>query len=139
MLLNSREFKFFNNYSRFFKILIQFLSVSVPLGETNEEFYQGIYTGQPFVPRLQSLPPPLPLEPPAWQRPGPSVNREEREEPSWACRMCTFNNHALMRRCEQCNLHRILPVASGRRRIPGSMTSSNDPKATSNLKDSSRK
>ncbi|XP_033210699.1 mitogen-activated protein kinase kinase kinase 7-interacting protein 3 homolog isoform X2 [Belonocnema kinseyi] len=80
----------------------------VPLGETNEEFYQGIYTGQPFVPRLSNLPPPLPLEPPAWQRPGPSLNREDREE-GWICRMCTFKNHPLMKRCEQCELPRIMP------------------------------
>ncbi|KAG7210096.1 hypothetical protein KM043_011664 [Ampulex compressa] len=83
----------------------------VPLGETNEEFYQGIYTGQPFLPRsLNPHPPPLPSQPPAWQPQSirNDVDREERDDPSWVCRMCTFDNHPLMNKCEQCDMPRIL-------------------------------
>ncbi|XP_011701943.1 PREDICTED: TGF-beta-activated kinase 1 and MAP3K7-binding protein 3 [Wasmannia auropunctata] len=88
----------------------------VPLGETNEEFYQGIYTGQSLPTRLpnQSQPPPrLPSQPPAW-RPEQSTtitsdnDREERDEPSWACTMCTFDNHPLMNKCEGCDMPRLL-------------------------------
>ncbi|XP_068983955.1 TGF-beta-activated kinase 1 and MAP3K7-binding protein 3-like isoform X8 [Bombus flavifrons] len=83
----------------------------VPLGETNEKFYQRIYTGQPLPSRSVSAdPPPLPSQPPAWQ-PEPSgndVDREERDGPSWVCRMCTFDNHPLMNKCEQCDMPRLL-------------------------------
>lgn len=84
---------------------------TVPLGETNEKFYQRIYTGQPLPSRSVSAdPPPLPSQPPAWQ-PEPSANnvdREERDGPSWVCRMCTFDNHPLMNKCEQCDMPRLL-------------------------------
>ncbi|XP_023290008.1 uncharacterized protein C6orf132 homolog isoform X2 [Orussus abietinus] len=78
----------------------------VPLGETNEEFYQGIYTGQPYVP----MPPPQLSRQPVWDPPpmGNAVDREDRDGPSWVCRLCTFDNHPLMNTCEQCNLPRIL-------------------------------
>jgi len=82
----------------------------VPLGETNEEFYQGIYTGQP-LPTRPLNPPPLPSQPPAW-RPQQSTtaadDREERSEPSWVCTMCTFDNHPLMNKCEECDMPRLL-------------------------------
>ncbi|XP_051154689.1 TGF-beta-activated kinase 1 and MAP3K7-binding protein 2 isoform X2 [Leptopilina boulardi] len=91
----------------------------VAVNESNEEFYRGIYTGQPFGPRPVLIPPPLPTEPPAWQVP---INRagnhhhhhhpEERDGPSWVCRMCTFKNHPLMKRCEQCDLLRIIPPSN---------------------------
>ncbi|XP_031832626.1 TAK1-associated binding protein 2 isoform X2 [Nomia melanderi] len=82
----------------------------VPLGETNEEFYQDIYTGQPLPPSSTSFnPPPLPSQPPAWQPDvtGNNVDREERDGPSWVCRMCTFDNHPLMNKCEQCDMPRL--------------------------------
>ncbi|XP_078035049.1 TAK1-associated binding protein 2 isoform X1 [Augochlora pura] len=83
----------------------------VPLGETNEEFYQDIYTGQPLPPTSTNYnPPPLPTQPPAWQPDvtGNNVDREERDGPSWVCRMCTFDNHPLMNKCEQCDMPRLL-------------------------------
>ncbi|XP_015439261.1 PREDICTED: TGF-beta-activated kinase 1 and MAP3K7-binding protein 3 isoform X2 [Dufourea novaeangliae] len=83
----------------------------VPLGETNEEFYQDIYTGQPLPSTSTgSNPPPLPSQPPAWQPDvtGNNVDREDRDGPSWVCRMCTFNNHPLMNKCEQCDMPRLL-------------------------------
>ncbi|PBC27742.1 Mitogen-activated protein kinase kinase kinase 7-interacting protein [Apis cerana cerana] len=83
----------------------------VPLGETNEKFYQHIYTGQPLPSSsVSSNPPPLPSQPPAWQ-PELSDNntdREERDGPSWVCRMCTFDNHPLMNKCEQCDMPRLM-------------------------------
>ncbi|XP_053974943.1 TGF-beta-activated kinase 1 and MAP3K7-binding protein 3 isoform X3 [Hylaeus volcanicus] len=83
----------------------------VPLGETNEEFYQDIYTGQPLPPVPGSFnPPPLPSQPPAWRSEltGNNVDRDERDGPSWVCRMCTFGNHPLMNKCEQCDMPRLL-------------------------------
>ncbi|XP_076653435.1 TAK1-associated binding protein 2 isoform X1 [Halictus rubicundus] len=82
----------------------------VPLGETNEEFYQDIYTGQPLPPTSNFNPPPLPRQLPAWQPDvtGNNVDREERDGPSWVCRMCTFDNHPLMNKCEQCDMPRLL-------------------------------
>lgn len=89
-----------------------YYSLVVPLGETNVEFYQDIYTGQPLPPRsVTSNPPPLPMQPPAWQPElgGSAVDGDERGDgPSWVCRMCTFDNHPLMNKCEQCDMPRLL-------------------------------
>ncbi|XP_012253277.1 TGF-beta-activated kinase 1 and MAP3K7-binding protein 2-like isoform X2 [Athalia rosae] len=87
---------------------------AVPLGETNEEFYQSIYTGQPFVPFAgvnSSLPPPLPSRPPVWAPVG--GDRDDRDGPSWVCRMCTFDNHPLMDKCEQCDMPRLPSHSAG--------------------------
>ncbi|XP_025152624.1 TGF-beta-activated kinase 1 and MAP3K7-binding protein 2 isoform X2 [Harpegnathos saltator] len=96
----------------------QWSDTRVPLGETNEEFYQGIYTGQPLptrVPTSSNPPPPLPSQPPAWMRESRSTtiaqhdnDREERDGPSWVCTMCTFDNHPLMNKCEECDMPRLL-------------------------------
>ncbi|KAL0275341.1 UNVERIFIED_CONTAM: hypothetical protein PYX00_003215 [Menopon gallinae] len=51
---------------------------NLPLGETNEEFYRNIYTGQRF------------------QREG-----------SWSCQLCTFRNHPLLSICEECEMPRL--------------------------------
>ncbi|XP_020281308.1 TGF-beta-activated kinase 1 and MAP3K7-binding protein 2 isoform X2 [Pseudomyrmex gracilis] len=84
----------------------------VPLGETNEEFYQGIYTEQSLSTRpLNPQPPPLPSRPPAWRTDQPTTsdnNQEERDGPSWVCTMCTFDNHPLMNKCEECDMPRLL-------------------------------
>ncbi|XP_019888597.1 TGF-beta-activated kinase 1 and MAP3K7-binding protein 3 isoform X6 [Ooceraea biroi] len=88
----------------------------VPLGETNEEFYQGIYTGQP-LPMRPLNPPPLPSQPPAWRPQQMTTaadnDREERGEPSWVCTMCTFDNHPLMSKCEECDMPRLLNPGGG--------------------------
>ncbi|XP_072747921.1 uncharacterized protein Tab2 isoform X2 [Anoplolepis gracilipes] len=83
----------------------------VPLGETNEEFYQSIYTGQPLPTRPLNLqPPPLPSQPPVWRSEQPTImeSDNERDEPSWVCTMCTFDNHPLMNKCEECDMPRLL-------------------------------
>lgn len=51
---------------------------NLPLGETDEEFYRNIYTGQ----RLQS-------------------------EGHWSCHVCTFRNHPLLSVCEECEMPRL--------------------------------
>ncbi|KAG5339114.1 TAB2 protein, partial [Acromyrmex heyeri] len=86
----------------------------VPLGETNEEFYQGIYTGQSLPTRPPNPQPPrLPSQPPAWRSEQANDNdREERDEPSWVCTMCTFDNHPLMNKCEECDMPRLLNRSS---------------------------
>lgn len=121
----------------------------VAVRDANEEFYRGIYTGQPFGPRTALIPPPLPAEPPAWQVPIDRGNPEERDGPSWVCRMCTFKNHPLMKRCEQCDLLRIMPSLSSGRKFansPHEFQQANcstsgflGPRPTSESKDTSRK
>lgn len=91
------------------------LTLSVPLGETNEEFYQGIYTGQPLPmrPFTNSNPPPLPIRPPVWQpEQSTMANDNDRDGPSWVCTMCTFDNHPLMNKCEECDMPRLLSSAA---------------------------
>ncbi|XP_016837843.1 TGF-beta-activated kinase 1 and MAP3K7-binding protein 3 isoform X2 [Nasonia vitripennis] len=92
----------------------------VPLGETDEEFYQSIYTGQEFVPlpSSNSVPPPLPSQRPAWEPiprriAEPRVEDEEADGPAWICVRCTFGNHPLMSICEECNLPRVVEGAQG--------------------------
>lgn len=58
--------------------------ITAPLGETNEEFYQNIYTGQRL--HLQRM-----VEP-------------SEGGPHWICRMCTFSNHPLLNNCEECGM-----------------------------------
>lgn len=94
--------------------------LSVPLGETNEEFYQSIYKGQEFVglPTSNSVPLPLPSQPPAWEPvprriAEPRLEDEEDDGPAWICVRCTFGNHPLMSICEECNLPRIAEGAQG--------------------------
>lgn len=106
----------------------------VPLGETNEEFYQGIYTGQSLPTRPSNPQPPrLPSQPPAWrsEQPANDNDREERDEPSWVCTMCTFDNHPLMNKCEECDMPRLLNrssagISSGKptRELPSTSLSS---------------
>ncbi|XP_021936794.1 TGF-beta-activated kinase 1 and MAP3K7-binding protein 3-like isoform X2 [Zootermopsis nevadensis] len=72
------------------------LDARVPLGETDEEFYKNIYTGQQgfIFPPSSHLPP---------SRPADSA-----EGPHWTCSQCTFQNHPLLDKCETCEMPRIL-------------------------------
>lgn len=72
----------------------------------NEDFYRNIYAGQRG---------PITLDFPARQtRPrlqyqGPtSLPQPDSEGPKWNCHMCTFQNHPLLDKCEQCEMPRIL-------------------------------
>ncbi|XP_070166330.1 TGF-beta-activated kinase 1 and MAP3K7-binding protein 3 isoform X1 [Polyergus mexicanus] len=101
----------------------------VPLGETNEEFYQSIYTGQPLPTRPLNLqPPPLPSQPPVWRLEEPTIASDnERDGPSWVCTMCTFDNHPLMNKCEECDMPRLLTPSNSAGTVhgksPGTMLS----------------
>lgn len=66
----------------------------MPLGETNIEFYRHIYTGQRNSYHSQTS-----------QDDG---ERVEVDGPRWPCHICTFRNHPLMNKCEQCEMPRIL-------------------------------
>lgn len=73
----------------------------MPLGETNVEFYRNIYNGQ-----RNSFRPPQQVQPD-----GPIRHQNEQseiDEPRWPCHICTFRNHPLMNKCEQCEMPRIL-------------------------------
>lgn len=82
---------------------------AVPLGETNEEFYRNIYTGQrgPFVLGSSN-------QRHTHYRGIPAHQQEEHHQqvefdgPKWNCHMCTFQNHPLLDKCEQCEMPRIL-------------------------------
>ncbi|XP_008550847.1 TGF-beta-activated kinase 1 and MAP3K7-binding protein 2 isoform X2 [Microplitis demolitor] len=86
------------------------INPNVPLGETNEEFYHGIYRGQPINLPVTS-PPPLPSVPPAWDPSAQNLqsnqDEEERDGPSWICEKCTFDNHPLIDICEVCLMPRF--------------------------------
>lgn len=100
---------------------IQSLYVTA-LGEVNEEFY----TGQ-RLPLLQRREPSLPIRPPSAStstRPSTlSTPPSSRHQPApqstnqrcqsndpldtqsgWICNMCTFQNHPLLNKCEQCDM-----------------------------------
>lgn len=85
---------------------MRFYFLALPLGETRAIFYDNIYTGQR----------PLSLGFPTEHI---TVNHRQRsyihpppqpeiEGPKWNCHMCTFQNHPLLDRCEQCEMPRIL-------------------------------
>ncbi|XP_058800253.1 mitogen-activated protein kinase kinase kinase 7-interacting protein 3 homolog isoform X2 [Phymastichus coffea] len=87
----------------------------VPLGETSEEFYQNIYTGQQFVPTTTNRePPPLPSQPPAWEPQSTrTANQDEPEGPPWFCSQCTFANHPQIQKCELCESPRFVERREG--------------------------
>ncbi|XP_066991758.2 TGF-beta-activated kinase 1 and MAP3K7-binding protein 2 isoform X2 [Anabrus simplex] len=80
----------------------------VPLGETDEEFYKNIYTGQQgYVgtrPSSRDAPPHRP-DPVRQDLPPDSDGREGR---SWTCSECTFQNYWELNYCEQCDMPRIV-------------------------------
>lgn len=107
------------------------MCIYTALGETNEAFYQNIYTGQ-RLPVQQNRPPRPP--PPYILRclsgnpmagannlqgnfnglhlnDGRNTGRNSSNELSqqeggqqWTCNMCTFQNHPLLNKCEQCEM-----------------------------------
>ncbi|KAF4518093.1 hypothetical protein B566_EDAN007794 [Ephemera danica] len=128
----------------------------VPLGETDEEFYQNIYTGQRgFVLPPQNLthpfqgsftmPSPLPVRSnninssssrpaprPAGLNVAPGEEEEEEEDgPHWTCSVCTFRNHPALSKCEQCEMPRIsLGTDSRAPLVPSSGCFCHPPKLT---------
>lgn len=78
------------------------------MGETSEEFYQNIYTGQHFILSAAAA------SRNAQRQPSFNNNRisdPQEGGPPWTCRMCTFSNHPLLSMCEQCGM--IRPVRRG--------------------------
>ncbi|XP_044738462.1 proteoglycan 4 isoform X2 [Chrysoperla carnea] len=74
-----------------------------PLGETSEEFYQNIYTGQHFILSAAAA------SRNAQRQPSFNNNRisdPQEGGPPWTCHMCTFSNHPLLSICEQCGMIR---------------------------------
>lgn len=57
---------------------------------------------------MSNISPPLPSEPPAWE---PIHNRtpdnQDSDGPAWVCHRCTFDNHPLMNKCEQCDMPKV--------------------------------
>ncbi|CAL8117009.1 unnamed protein product [Orchesella dallaii] len=91
---------------------------SVPLGETSEEFYQGINPGQSVDAlfgitnnrrKIGNAPPPRPPPPKFLQSPDATTNNPAGRSPDgeWRCSMCTFQNHRDLDFCEQCQMVRV--------------------------------
>ncbi|GJQ72402.1 putative zinc ion binding protein [Trypoxylus dichotomus] len=84
-------------------------STALPLGETRPIFYDNIYTGQRPALSLG-----FPTEHITSNRGQRSFTYQSQpihpdiEGPKWNCHMCTFQNHPLLDRCEQCEMPRIL-------------------------------
>lgn len=84
------------------------------MGETNEEFYRHIYTGQ-RLPNTLNFPTELriPTQNPTGNEYRITRSQQQQysdtvEGPKWNCHMCTFQNHPLLDKCEQCEMPRIL-------------------------------
>ncbi|ODM90913.1 TGF-beta-activated kinase 1 and MAP3K7-binding protein 2, partial [Orchesella cincta] len=91
---------------------------SVPLGETSEEFYQGINPGQSVDAlfgitnnrrKIGNVPPPRPPPPKFLHSPDAMGSGVGGQSPDgeWRCSMCTFQNHRDLDFCEQCNMVRV--------------------------------
>ncbi|CAB3380890.1 Hypothetical predicted protein [Cloeon dipterum] len=86
-------------------------NTTVPLGETDEEFYQNISPehrtttiteNQQFQSswRLRNE-----IRGATPRTGGPE--EEDEDGPHWTCSVCTFRNHPALRKCEQCEMPRI--------------------------------
>ncbi|XP_025200135.1 uncharacterized protein LOC112598038 isoform X1 [Melanaphis sacchari] len=62
----------------------------VPLDTTNKQFYNKIYTGQKISFGKMH-----------------KEYQEHSENQNWVCPMCTFQNHPILPRCEQCDMARF--------------------------------
>lgn len=98
------------------------------LGETNEAFYSNIYTGQPLPrpPRPPRPPPPRVFVSPTAATPISSIHSSASSTGDatayddgantdggrmWCCNMCTFQNHPLLNKCEQCEMPSLLTTS----------------------------
>lgn len=80
--------------------------ITAPLGETSAEYYRNIYTGHHGASGLTA----------ALRSPASGLARSHMSttststtsESKWSCPMCTFQNHPLLDKCEQCEMARIL-------------------------------
>ncbi|XP_077539920.1 uncharacterized protein LOC144152507 isoform X2 [Haemaphysalis longicornis] len=90
----------------------------VPLGTTDEHFYQRLNPGQ-AMPQPAPPPPSRPvLSPPrvlqsnassSSPRPGLSEDEENHEDNRWKCSKCTFLNHPALEACEVCEMPNVCP------------------------------
>lgn len=93
----------------------------------NEDFYRNIYAGQrgpitfDFPVTTRSQPSRARLQ---YHDPTSLPQQPDLEGPKWNCHMCTFQNHPLLDKCEQCEMPRIL---HGTKPIPASTTTATDP------------
>ncbi|XP_059476691.1 TGF-beta-activated kinase 1 and MAP3K7-binding protein 2-like isoform X2 [Neocloeon triangulifer] len=87
-------------------------NTTVPLGETDEEFYQNISPER----RTTIITTENQQYHSSWRMRGeargaaPSSDGPEEEDedgPHWTCSVCTFRNHPALRKCEQCEMPRI--------------------------------
>lgn len=93
----------------------------VPLGATDEHFYQRLNPGQAMpqlAPSPQSRPilsPPRVLQSNASSSPRPcsllSEDEENHEDNRWKCSKCTFLNHPALEACEVCEMPNVCPDA----------------------------
>lgn len=117
------------------KLLTLHLTPNKVLGETNEAFYSNIYTGQPLPrpPRPPRPPPPRPFISPTAATPTSSIHNSASSTGDtitsiayddgannddcvsggrpWCCNMCTFQNHPLLNKCEQCEMPLLLTTS----------------------------
>ncbi|KAI5712670.1 hypothetical protein M8J75_010346 [Diaphorina citri] len=64
---------------------------SLELSSSDEDFYEHIYTGQKIAPLSFSR----------------KSSQAGTESPGWICYMCTFLNHPMLPKCEQCDMLRV--------------------------------
>ncbi|KAJ6649347.1 TGF-beta-activated kinase 1 and MAP3K7-binding protein 2 [Pseudolycoriella hygida] len=85
---------------------VELAGPSLALGVTNPAFYQDIYEGQ-RLPRPQRPPPPHS------QRSDNNDQTSNEDGLPWTCYMCTFQNHPLLDKCEQCEMPLLATSSSG--------------------------
>lgn len=83
-------------------IVVKYVTCSVSEAGS---FYSNIYTGQrPASQRVtRPAPPPPSQSSPGAPAPGPAA-----PPATWQCHLCTFRNHPLLDKCEECDMPRII-------------------------------